>query len=104
MVAGLACERDAGPVRHYVLNGTIVSLRKETRMAMIRHEDVKDGEGKVWMAAMTMEFPVRDEAAFPALQAGQRIRANLHQRESDFDYWIDGIQIVAASEPSEPGK
>ena len=83
---------DAGGEKQYALTGYVTALRKESAVATIRHEDIKDSGGKLWMAAMTMEFPVRDKAAFAKLEVGQRIRATVHQRESDYEYWIGEIQ------------
>jgi Cu/Ag efflux protein CusF len=43
------------------------------------------------MEAMTMEFPVRDQAEFAKLAPGKRIRATVHVQE--LDYWISEIQL-----------
>lgn len=79
--------------RRYSLTGTIVRLSNDTHIAVIKHGPIKDSDGKVWMEAMTMEFPVRRRSEFSMLRVGQHIRATVHQRESDFEYWIDEIQL-----------
>jgi Cu/Ag efflux protein CusF len=54
-------------------------------VAVIKHE-VVDG----WMEAMTMEFPVRDEAEFSKLAEGKRIKATVEVQ--DLDYWLTSIE------------
>jgi Cu/Ag efflux protein CusF len=92
-----SCARKPQPLREephrYALAGIVVRLDPHSRLAVITHEDIQDDTGKVWMKAMTMEFPVRDGQEFAKLQVGQRIRATVYRKESDFDYWIGGIQI-----------
>jgi Cu/Ag efflux protein CusF len=83
----------AEEAHRYALTGIVVRLDPHGRLAAIKHEDIQDDNGKVWMKAMTMEFPVRAEQDFAKLQVGQRIRATVYQKESDFEYWISGIQI-----------
>ncbi len=83
---------DANAKRHS-LSGTIVRLSNDRYIAVIRHGPIKDLDGKVWMEAMTMEFPVRDRSEFSRLRVAQRVRATVHQRESDFEYWIGEIQL-----------
>ncbi|MCC6365101.1 MAG: copper-binding protein [Bryobacterales bacterium] len=84
-------EEPAGPVKEYRLTGVVVSYDADRKVALIRHEKI---EGL--MEAMTMEFPVRDERAASKLVPGQRITARLFQRESDYEYWISGIETAAA--------
>jgi Cu/Ag efflux protein CusF len=75
----------------YSLEGTVIRLDPKTKLATIQHRAISDANGRVWMDAMTMDFPVRQESEFNKLKSGQKIRATVHQRESDFDYWISGI-------------
>ncbi len=82
----------AEPEQLYALDGTIVRLDAGEKVATIKHGRIRNEKGKVWMEPMTMEFPVRNAAEFSSLQVGQRIRATLHERESDFAFWIAGIQ------------
>jgi Cu/Ag efflux protein CusF len=84
-------EEPAGPVKEYRLTGVVVSYDADRKAAIIRHERI---EGL--MEGMTMEFPVRDEGGASKLVPGQRITARLFQRESDYEYWISGIQAVPA--------
>lgn len=76
----------------YELTGEIVRLDSVQRIATIRHDDIKSREGKVWMKAMTMEFPVKDATEFSRLEKAMRINATLFSRDSDLAYWIGRIQ------------
>jgi Cu/Ag efflux protein CusF len=49
------------------------------------------------MAAMTMEFPVRETADIAKMKTGLRIKAALFQRPKDFDYWIADVQVLPAA-------
>lgn len=89
--------------KRYSLAGTIIRLNNDTHVAVVKHGPIKDSNGRVWMEAMTMEFPVRDRGEFSRLRVGQKVRATVHQRETDFEYWIGEIQVdQRPSESSEP--
>jgi len=66
-VALAACSKPA-PQR-YPMKGVVVSLDEKTKSANIKHERI---EG--WMEAMTMEFPVKDDADWQKLKPGARIQ------------------------------
>jgi Cu/Ag efflux protein CusF len=92
---GAACARKSGPPKddhRFPLTGSVVRLDREKRIATIQHDDIRDAEGQMWMAAMTMDFPVLDVREFEKLQEGGKIRATVHQRESDMLYWIAEIE------------
>jgi Cu/Ag efflux protein CusF len=82
-----------GRVDHYRLEGVIVALRPEARIATIKHEPIKDEHGKVWMEAMTMDFPVKAPEEFGLLRVGMKIEARLSQRVSDYEYWLDRVVV-----------
>ena len=88
--------KTAGPVDRYELTGEVRRWDPATRLALVRHEDIKNAQGKVWMAAMTMEFPVREPADIAKMKSGIRIKAVLFQRPKDFDYWIAEVQVLPA--------
>lgn len=87
-----AGKEKAGDVKSYTLAGEIIRLDEQHSVATIKHGPILDSSGKVWMEGMTMDFPVRGEGEFAKLRVGLTIRATVHQRESDYDYWIDQIQ------------
>jgi len=76
----------------YRLEGRIVRLYAEDRVAAIRHGPIQDDRGNVWMEPMTMDFPVRDPQEFARLRVGQEIRATVHRVDADLDFWISQIQ------------
>lgn len=74
------------------MSGEVVRLDTAARHAVVRHDDIRSREGKLWMGAMTMEFPVKHPAEFALLHVGMRIRAKVVQRDSDLTYWIEGVR------------
>lgn len=85
----------------FEMTGEIVSLDAAVKHARIRHEDIKGRDGKLWMGAMTMEFPVKQPAEFARLRPGMRLHAKVVQRDSDLTYWIEGIrELPAAAAPN----
>lgn len=94
LMSALACspQKTKPFVNEYRLTGAVLRLDPKTQVAAIEHQAITDAAGKVWMEAMTMEFPVKDPAEFAKLQPGQRIRATVYQRPADLDYWIGSIR------------
>jgi len=83
----------AGPPDVYQLSGEIVKLNTEKKIATIKHGPIKSTDGKVWMEAMTMEFPVRDAVGLAKLSPGVKLKAKLYQQPVDFDYWVAEIEV-----------
>ena len=82
-----ACQRQPPQeTRQYSLRGEIIRLDPQARAATIKHEKI-DG----WMEAMTMDFPVKDEAEFQKLKAGDHITATVFV--TGMEYHIGNIQI-----------
>ncbi len=81
----------------FKMTGEIVSLDAAAKHARIRHEDIKGRDGKLWMGAMTMEFPVKQPAEFARLRVGMRLHAKVVQRDSDLTYWIEAIRELPAA-------
>lgn len=99
---GCAEKREGGgPVSQYSLEGTVVRLHAERQIATIKHGPIRDEAGKVWMEAMTMDFPVPDRGEFAKLRVGQKVRATVHQRESDYEYWIAEIRVEPVAKMGE---
>jgi Cu/Ag efflux protein CusF len=88
LAAGCARKPD-GPLERYPLKGEIVRLDARSKVATIKHEKI---EG--FMEAMTMDFPVKDDAGFAKLQLGVKLTASLVRRPSDYEYWIENIQVA----------
>lgn len=90
-----ACgNQPATPPKQYQVRGVVVGLAPPNRLVKLQH-----GEIKGWMEAMTMDFPVPDNAEYSQLKMGQTIEATVSVR--DIDYWLTGIRVVAAA--ADPG-
>lgn len=69
----------------YKLSGEIVSLRADEHVAVIKHQEIVG-----WMKAMTMDFPVYDEAGWKRLAPGKRIEATVFV--GDGGYYVGEIR------------
>ena len=81
-----------GPVKRYPMHGQVEKLDPAAKLATIKHEKIGD-----WMEAMTMDFPVRDQAEFAKLHVGDKMAATVFVQ--DTDYWIGEIQVEQAPAP-----
>ena len=91
--ASLARGVDDGTVERFRLRGVVVRRDVAHKIVTIKHGPIKNDSGKVWMEAMTMEFPVSKEPDFQALQMGASISAVVVSRASDFEYWIEEVRV-----------
>jgi Cu/Ag efflux protein CusF len=80
------------PLRRYELKGEVLSLDNEGKIAKIKHEQIGD-----WMSPMTMDFPVKDEAEFAKLKAGEQIEGTVFVQ--GLSYWAG--EFKPASPPAE---
>jgi len=96
-IALSACNRTPQPspeagAKQYELSGIVKKLDPELPVATVEAEEIPG-----WMAAMAMEYPVRNKKEFAALRVGEKIRAKVYVT-SDF-YWIAQIhEELAAAE------
>jgi Cu/Ag efflux protein CusF len=81
-------------IDEFQLDGEILRLDEQYKIAIIRHKDIRSKEGRLWMESMTMEFPVKDPAEFARLRRGLRIQASVFVRDSDLSYWIANIRTT----------
>lgn len=58
--------------RRYMLVGKIISIERELQQVVVEHDEVKG-----YMEAMTMPFPLKDDAVLSKLKKGDRIQATL---------------------------
>jgi len=77
------------PVARYPLHGEVLQLDAQGKIAKIKHEKIGD-----WMEAMTMEYPVKDQAEFDKLHAGETINATVYVQGNS--YWVGDIHEDAA--------
>jgi Cu/Ag efflux protein CusF len=81
----LAC-RSAPPAKRYTMHGDVVALNSTDHLATIKHGPIGD-----WMGAMTMEYPVRDNADWKQLAVGAHIDATVFVTEGA--YYIGEVKI-----------
>lgn len=81
------CAAEPANEKRYELKGKVVSVDRAKGEAAVEHEEV---EG--FMAAMTMDFPVRDAEALKIMEAGDRIAASLVV--TDDGYWLESPVIT----------
>jgi protein SCO1/2 len=93
-VFGLAAcgSRPATPPKEYRLDGVIMRLDPQVRVAAIKHQKI-DG----WMEAMTMEFPVHDAKEYEKLAVGKHITATVYVTD-DGAFWIGNVQPADTAE------
>src|SRR5579863_8666599 len=68
------------PVKQYAMHGEVLRLDPQGKIAAI-----KAGKIDGWMEAMTMEYPVKDQADFDKLRAGEKINATDYVQGNS--YW-----------------
>jgi len=86
--AAVSCRR-APETKQYALKGEVVSVDPATRTAKIKHEKLGD-----WMEAMTMDFPVKDDADLARLKPGAQITATVYHQPEDLSYWIADVKVT----------
>ena len=90
-----ACERKAsapthsGETKRYEFKGKVVEVDKEKKRLKVAHEEIKD-----FMAAMTMWFPVKDEANFGKVEVGDQLTATLVYNSGDNRSWLENLSVV----------
>lgn len=92
------CSQKPANEQRYELKGKVVSVDRAKGEVSVDHEEVKG-----YMAAMRMDFPVRDAEALKVMEAGDQLQAALVVAD-DGSYWLDGPVITKglAGGPSTP--
>jgi Cu/Ag efflux protein CusF len=75
------------PIEKYKLDGVVVSVDPQAHLAKINGQKI---EG--WMEAMTMEYPVKDQASLESLHTGDHIAATVFVQ--DLNFWLGDIHQV----------
>ncbi|MET0621930.1 MAG: SCO family protein [Pyrinomonadaceae bacterium] len=81
--------------RRFELKGKVLSVDRAKGEAAVEHEEIKG-----FMAAMTMDFPVRDAEALKVLEAGDGVQATLVLAD-DGAYWLENL-IITRGQPGAP--
>jgi len=79
--------------RRFKLRGTVVSVDRQGQQAVINHEEIPG-----FMAAMTMGYKIKDEAALRQLQPGDQITAEVVV--TDNESWLENVVIVKKASAS----
>lgn len=74
-------------IKEYALKGRVLGLREEDKTAVIMHEEIVG-----WMSAMTMDFPIREDADWEKLKVGSVIEATVFA--SDDGFYVGKIKVV----------
>jgi Cu/Ag efflux protein CusF len=72
------------PLKKYQMKGEVLGVDATAHTAKIKHEKI---EG--WMDAMTMDYPIKDDAELKKLATGQPITATVFVQGQD--YWVGDI-------------
>jgi Cu/Ag efflux protein CusF len=72
--------------KRYPLKGVVISVDPKARLATIKHEKIGD-----WMEAMTMDFPVKQDADWQKLKPGAQITATVYVTGDN--YYIGDVQV-----------
>jgi Cu/Ag efflux protein CusF len=83
--AGSNTQESSAPMKTYQLRGQIMGLDPSAHVATIKHEEIKG-----FMGAMTMGYPIKDQAEFAKLSVGEPITATVYAKGDDF--WVGNIQ------------
>ena len=82
------CAPKPAEEKRYELKGKVVSVDRAKGEVSLDHEEVKG-----YMAAMTMDFPVRDAEALKVMEPGDQVQAFLVIAD-DSSYWLDNPVIT----------
>jgi Cu/Ag efflux protein CusF len=74
------------PVKTYQMSGEVMGIDAAGHVATIKHGDIPG-----FMSAMTMGYPVKDQAELSKLTVGEKIAATLYKNGDD-DFWIGNIR------------
>jgi Cu/Ag efflux protein CusF len=86
--ASAAAQPSSGPPAEFKMEGDIVKVDKENRTATIKHGPI---EG--YMSAMTMSYPVPDQADLDKIKPGDHITATVYDDKAQSKYWVGNINV-----------
>ena len=84
--------------KHYTLTGRVISKISATHTLVVDHENIPG-----FMAAMTMPYPVAEDADLSGIEPGDRIRARVVVKP-DERYWLDKISVTDSSHREQTPK
>jgi Cu/Ag efflux protein CusF len=72
-----------------------MALNPQEHTATIKHGKIGD-----WMGAMTMEYPIKNEADWKKLSVGAHIDAAVFV--TDASYYVGDVRVTGTAPPSAP--
>jgi protein SCO1/2 len=88
-----ACKKQPPlPEQRFDLRGKLVAVNRGEGTVTLSHEAIPE-----YMAAMTMDYPLKDKWAFEVLKPGQTIRATLVVASDRA--WLEGIVVTEEVKP-----
>jgi protein SCO1/2 len=88
-----ACQSEKPlPQQRFDLRGKVVAVNKNEGTMTLAHEAIPG-----YMAAMTMDYPIKDKWAFDVLKPGQTVRATLVVASDRA--WLEGIVVREEAKP-----
>jgi Cu/Ag efflux protein CusF len=82
-----ACGEKQAPAKRYPMQGEVKAIDASAKTASIAAGQIGD-----WMAAMTMEYPVKPEAEFQKLHVGDKIEATVVVQ--DLSFYVTDVKVV----------
>ena len=76
----------------YAVHGVVQAVAPDRRHTTIKHDAIAD-----YMAAMTMDFPVRDTNVLNGIAAGDEVTFTLAVTETDD--WIENVKRISTANP-----
>jgi protein SCO1/2 len=95
VLALVACHSQAPlPEQHFDLRGKVMAMDRNAGTVTLQHEAIPG-----YMAAMTMDYPVKDKWAFDVLKPGQTVQARLVVATDQA--WLENIVVTQEANPAE---
>ena len=82
------------PEQKFDLRGKVIGIDKGAGTVRLQHEAIPN-----YMAAMTMDYPVKDKWVFDVLKIGQTVRATLVVATDRA--WLEGVVVAEEAKPQE---
>jgi len=86
-----AAKEVSSNAKRFTLKGKVVSIDRQRKEAAIAHDDIPG-----YMDAMTMPFPIREDAVWDVLTPGADIRADLVVDNANAQFWLENVSVSAA--------
>src|SRR5579859_980496 len=82
----------AAAAKTYPVHGVVQQVAPDRRQATIKHDAIAG-----YMAAMTMDFPVRDTNILTGIAAGDEVTFTLAVTATDD--WIENVKRISSANP-----